>query len=154
MFSDVKLSFGPFQVQRRQRWKPQSVFCHFSDCLLCQKVVSFPFKWSPERSRSTSSFTCRSLCKSTHCSSMQKEQKRWAAKTVIRGSRVVLTAEECFGFSRVRSLWERAAKWVSAQPYGRVMGHSAAAAPAFPARFYTVHISCKWAFTGPVINLQ
>lgn len=80
MLSDVKLSFGPFQVQRRQRWKPQSVFYHFSDCLLCQKVVSFPFKWSPERSRSTSSFTCRSLCKFTHCSSMQKEQKRWAAK--------------------------------------------------------------------------
>lgn len=119
-----------------------------------KKTVSFPFKWSPEWSRSTSSFTCRSLCKSTHCSSMQKEQKRWAAKTVIRGSRVVLTAEECSGFDRVRSLWERAAKWVSAQPYGRVMGHSAAAAPAFPARFYTVHISCKWAFTGPVINLQ
>lgn len=119
-----------------------------------KKEASFPFKWSPERSRSTSSFTCRSLCKFTHCSSMQKEQKRWATKTVIRGSRVVLTAEECSGSDRVRSLRERAAKWVSTQPYCRVMGHSAAAAPASPARFYTVHISCKWAFTGPVINLQ
>lgn len=153
MFSDVKLSFGPFQVQRRQRWRPQSVFYHFSD-FYAEKAVSFPFKWSPERSHSTSSFTCRSLCKFTHCSSTRKDEKRRAAKTVIGGSRVVPTAEECSGFDRVGSLWERAAKWASAQPYGAVMGHSAAAAPAFPARFYTVHISCKWAFTGPVINLQ
>lgn len=51
-----------------------SIFYHFNDFLLCQKVVSFPFKWSPEQSGSTLSFTYRSLCKFIHCSSMQQEK--------------------------------------------------------------------------------
>lgn len=78
MFLDVKLSFGPFQVQRRQRREPQSVFYHFSDRLLCQKsgIISIQME----------SFTCRSLCKFTHCLSMQKEQKRRALKALLPGS--------------------------------------------------------------------
>lgn len=38
--------------------------------------------------------------------------------------------------------------------YGRVMSHSMAAAPVLAAHFYTVHISCKWAFAELVINSQ
>lgn len=148
MFSNVKLSFGPFQVQRSQRWKPPSVFYHFQRLPFMpnkKKAVWFPFKWSPERSRSTSPFTARPLCKFAPCSSMEKEQKRWAAKRVLPGSRAVLTAEGCSGLT-VGPLWERAAKWVWAPLFEAALW---AAAPALPARFYTVHISCKLAFTGP-----
>lgn len=87
-----------------------SVCYHFNDFLLYQKVVSFPFKWSPEQSSSTLSFTYRWLCKCIHCSSMQQEKKVRMEKTVIRGSRVVTTAEEWFWVSLESGLC------VSAQP--------------------------------------
>lgn len=132
-----------------------SIFYHFNDFFLYQKVVSFPFKWSPEQSSSTLSFTYRWLCKFIHCSSMQQEKKGRVERTVIRGVQSLHNSRGmALGFFRVRPLCERTAKWDSPQPYGRVMSYSMTAAPAFPARFYTVHISCKWAFKDLVINLQ
>lgn len=70
-----------------------SVCYHFTDFLLYQKVVSFLFKWSPEHSSSTLSFTYRWLCKFILCSSMQQEKKGRGEKTFIRVSRVFTTAE-------------------------------------------------------------
>lgn len=71
-----------------------SVFHHFSDFLLRPKVVSFPFKWSPEQSSSTLSCTYRWLCKFMLCSSMQREKWGRVEKTVIWGSRFVTSADE------------------------------------------------------------
>lgn len=132
-----------------------SICYHFNDFLLYQKVVSFPFKWSPEQSSSTPSFTYRWLCKFIHCSSMQREKKERVEKTVIRGSRVDTTAEEWLWVSLESGLCE------SAQPNEILHNHMAGlwatqwqqhllSQPVF----YTVHISCKWAFTEVVINLQ
>lgn len=87
----------------------------------------------------------------------KKKKRDWRWKRLLEGSGVVTTAERNgVGFSLESEPFVRAhtAKWDSPQPYGRVMSYSMAAAPAFPARFYTVHISCKWAFTELVINLQ
>lgn len=87
----------------------------------------------------------------------KKKKGDWRWKRLLEGSGVVTTAERNgVGFSLESEPFVRArtAKWDSPQPYGRVMSYSMAAAPAFPARFYTVHISCKWAFTELVINLQ
>lgn len=125
------------------------------------KVVSFPFKWSPERSYSSLPFTYRSLCKcvlAAHpCNKRPRvESVYWKGAQSSRGVK-----ETSVGFPslshlwKVGPLWDFAAKWDCARAaYGRVMSHSMAAAPVLTARFYTVHISCKWAFTELVINLQ
>lgn len=96
-----------------------SICYHFSDFLLYQKVVSFPFKWSPEPSSSTLSFTYRWLCKFIHCSSMQLEKKGRVEKMVIRGSRIVTTAEEWLWVSLESGLCE------SAQPNEILHNHMA-----------------------------
>lgn len=124
------------------------------------KVVSFPFKWSPERSCSPLPFAYRSLCKCVLAAHRCNERRRveniyWKGSGVFTesgGNRRWLPLPPLW---EVAPLWERAAKWDSARAaYGRVMSHSMAAAPVLTARFYTVHISCKWAFTELVINLQ
>lgn len=71
-----------------------SICYHFADFLLYQKVAPFLFKWSPERSSLTLSFTYRWLCKFIHCSLMQQEKKGWGERMIIRGSRVFTTLEE------------------------------------------------------------
>lgn len=88
------------------------------------KVVSLPFKWGPEPSRSSLSFTYRSLCKCLHCSSMQqgeeagrkhllkKKKKRvWSRRLPWRNG-------SGFPFWVGPLLWSCAAKWDSAQAYG------------------------------------
>lgn len=66
----VDLGFG-----EERRWEPQSVFfLHFNDCLLCQKKwYHFHSDEFQSRAATTSAFACRSLCKSTRCSSVEKE---------------------------------------------------------------------------------
>ncbi len=96
-----------------------SICHHFSDFFLYQKVVSFPFKWSPMQRSSTLSFTYRWLCKFIHCSSMQQEKGGRVEKRVIRGSRVVATAEELHWVSSESGLC------TSAQPNEILHNHMA-----------------------------
>ena len=132
-----------------------SIRDHFSDFLLYQKGLSFLFKWSPEPSSSTLSFNYGWLCKFIHWSLMQQERRNEGRKRLSGGVQSPHHSSGiASGFFRARSLWECTVKWDSPEPYGWVMSSSMAAAPAFQAHFYTVHISCKWAFTELVINLQ
>lgn len=110
--------------QRRRLFTEQQFHHHLMKgrkiILLYQKVVSFLFKWSPEQSSSTLSFTYRWLCKFVHCSLMQQEKKKPGKKTVIRASRGFTTAGEWLGFSVEAGLCE------SAQPNEILYHHMAA----------------------------
>lgn len=119
-----------------------SIFYHFNDFLLYQKVVSFPFKWSPEQSSSTLSFTYRWLCKFIHCSSMQQEKKRRVEKMVIRGSRLVTTAEEWLWVSLESGLCK------SAQPNEILHNHMAG----LWAAQWQQHLLCQPVFTPSIFR--